>query len=251
MTARTHFTETKNNTEQALIGAADTAPVSAPPVTGPAKNQDAPAIRGIDIPGPHPSAKSRSTGRDGRVQINGLPGEKPVDMTARIGLSPTMLNAYASVSFTRNNPMVKISGTELDFGAWADMMVAKVNALAAGGTSQIEEQLLCQAATLEAAFVEMMRRASEHMGTPSGETYMRLGLKAQAQCRATLETLAEIKNPRPVFINAKQANVANGNQQVNNTQGPQQVNNGSAPDSATSRAGENRNPENELLEGPQ
>ena len=44
---------------------------------------------------------------------------------------------------------------------------------------------------------------------------MRLALKAQGQCRATLETLATIKNPPVVF--ARQANIAQGPQQVNNT----------------------------------
>ena len=43
---------------------------------------------------------------------------------------------------------------------------------------------------------------------------MRLALKAQSQCRATLETLATIKNP-PVVI-ARQANISSGPQQVNN-----------------------------------
>jgi hypothetical protein len=43
---------------------------------------------------------------------------------------------------------------------------------------------------------------------------MRLALKAQSQCRVTLETLAAIKNPPLVF--AKQANIAHGAQQVNN-----------------------------------
>jgi len=46
------------------------------------------------------------------------------------------------------------------------------------------------------------------------ERLMRLGLKAQSQSRATLETLATIKNPTTVF--ARQANVAHGPQQVNN-----------------------------------
>ena len=48
----------------------------------------------------------------------------------------------------------------------------------------------------------------------ASEKYMKLELKAQAQCRATIETLAAIKNPPVVF--AKQANIANGPQQVNN-----------------------------------
>jgi hypothetical protein len=38
------------------------------------------------------------------------------------------------------------------------------------------------------------------------DRYLRLGLKAQSQCRATLETLVQIKNP-PVVV-ARQANIA-------------------------------------------
>lgn len=71
----------------------------------------------------------------------------------------------------------------------------------------------------------------------ASERYLRLALKAQNQCRSTLETLAAIKNPPVVF--AKQANInqGNGNQQVNN----------STPAPAT-HAGKNINQQNELLE---
>jgi hypothetical protein len=47
------------------------------------------------------------------------------------------------------------------------------------------------------------------------ERMMRPGLKAQGQSRATLETLAAIKNPPMVF--ARQANIVHGPQQVSNT----------------------------------
>ena len=47
------------------------------------------------------------------------------------------------------------------------------------------------------------------------EIYMRLALKAQSQCRSTLESLAKIKNP-PQLAFVKQANIAHGPQQVNN-----------------------------------
>jgi hypothetical protein len=43
---------------------------------------------------------------------------------------------------------------------------------------------------------------------------MRMALRAQNQCRTTLETLAGIKNPPVVY--AKQANVTTGPQQINN-----------------------------------
>ena len=48
----------------------------------------------------------------------------------------------------------------------------------------------------------------------TAERLMRLALKAQGQCRATLETLAVLKGPPTLF--AKQANIAAGPQQVNN-----------------------------------
>jgi hypothetical protein len=64
-----------------------------------------------------------------------------------------------------------------------------------------------------------------------------MALKAQNQCRMTLETLAAIKNPPMVF--AKQANINQGN-------GNQQVNNGMpAPASRTEKI---INQQNELLE---
>ena len=46
--------------------------------------------------------------------------------------------------------------------------------------------------------------------------FVSLALKAQNQSRATLDTLANIKNPRQTVI-TKQANISNGPQQVNNT----------------------------------
>ena len=46
------------------------------------------------------------------------------------------------------------------------------------------------------------------------ECNMRMALRAQSQCRATLETLAAIKNPPVLF--ARQANVTTGPQQINN-----------------------------------
>ena len=76
--------------------------------------------------------------------------------------------------------------------------------------------LMAQAHTLDAIFNNLMRRASGHMGQNSDavERYMKFGLRAQSQCRATLETLAYIKNP-PMVI-ARQANLTTAPQQVNN-----------------------------------
>jgi hypothetical protein len=100
----------------------------------------------------------------------------------------------------------------------------------AGKMDRVEATLITQANTLDLVFNSLLRRAACQEMLPQYETFMRLALKAQSQCRTTLETLAEIKNPKPMaFI--KQQNMA-AVQQVNNT-----------------LAQEKKNRPNELLEG--
>ena len=110
-----------------------------------------------------------------------------------------------------------------------------------GNLERAEAMLLIQAHTLDAIFNNLARRAALNAGEYLGacETYLRLALKAQSQCRATLETLATVKNPPPVAF-VRQAHIAHG---------PQQVNNGPLPASGEpSRARESENQQSRLLE---
>jgi hypothetical protein len=102
-----------------------------------------------------------------------------------------------------------------------------------GDMGRGESMLITQAHTLDAIVNNLARRAARNFGEylQAGETYMHLALKAQSQCRATLETLAAVKNPPIVY--AQQANIAAG---------PQQVNNGIE----ASRTGENEIQQNKL-----
>jgi hypothetical protein len=113
-------------------------------------------------------------------------------------------------------------------------------ALRRGDLTDAERMLMAQATTLDVIFNQLARRAALHVGQSVGacDAYLRLALKAQSQCRATLETLSLVKNPRPVSF-VRQANIANG---------PQQVNNGSP--SPASRARQNESQPIELLEHP-
>lgn len=92
----------------------------------------------------------------------------------------------------------------------------KVAQVKKGDLSNLEATLTAQAITLDSIFSEMARRGALNMGidVESCDRYMRLALKAQSQCRATIETLAAIKCP-PVVI-ARQANFSAGHQQINN-----------------------------------
>ena len=111
-----------------------------------------------------------------------------------------------------------------------------------GDLSVADTLLIGQATALNAISHEMFRRAwlnaGEHL--EAMDLYMRLGLKAQSQCRATLESLAKIKNPPNVAF-VKQANIAHGHQQVNN--GVQ-----SGGDGAVGRVEKTETPPIELLE---
>ena len=55
-----------------------------------------------------------------------------------------------------------------------------------------EATLLGQAAALNAIFADMARRAQAHMGRPgrAAERYLRLAMRAQNQCRATLKPIS-------------------------------------------------------------
>lgn len=84
-----------------------------------------------------------------------------------------------------------------------------------GDMRPVEGMLYRQAKTLETMFTSLARRAANQDGLKQFQVNLTLALKCQAQCRSTLEALAEIKNPRPVQF-VKQANMTTGPQQVNN-----------------------------------
>lgn len=102
-----------------------------------------------------------------------------------------------------------------------------------GDMAGVEATLVAQADTLDAVFNAMLLRAMNNQtNLQHFEGFMRIAMKAQAQCSLTLRTLSEIKNPRQTaFI--KQQN--NANQQI--------VNNALADAQETGKT------PNELLEG--
>ncbi len=67
-----------------------------------------------------------------------------------------------------------------------------------GDRSFVSDALIGQASTLDALFCKSLRRAQLNLGTHSEavDRYLRLALKAQSSCRATLEALARLHQPR-------------------------------------------------------
>lgn len=187
------------------------------------------------------SKKPKPTPADPKntLQVAGLNAD-PDRVTAQITLRPSVQGAITIKQWTK--PLGENDLTHL-----VDELRALSDAAIDGNLKRGEAMLMVQAQTLDALFNELARRAGNNLGhyPDTVDKYMRLGLKAQSQCRTTIETLAEIKNPRPVAF-VKQANIANN----------QQINNGSQPPSelidqyAQAHAGarEIKNQPNELLE---
>jgi|NGEPerStandDraft_6_1074524.scaffolds.fasta_scaffold31451_2 hypothetical protein len=128
-----------------------------------------------------------------------------------------------------------VSG-DVDIGKLMMQLQEQARLANSGNLARSEAMLIIQAHTLDAIFNNLARRASAAEYLPQFEAYLRLGLKAQSQCRATLETLSEMKNPKPIAF-VQQANIANGPQQVNN-----------AANEVPSRAEKAENLQNKLLE---
>lgn len=84
-----------------------------------------------------------------------------------------------------------------------------------GNLRRQEGTLVAQAHTLDALFANLLHQSVNSKMLGQMETYMRLALKAQSQCRTTIETLNLMKNP-PSAMFVRQQNNANGPQQINN-----------------------------------
>lgn len=143
-------------------------------------------------------------------KIHSAPTTRTVTLQPHeIVLSSTTLNAAVMGAWGKFAGDVNLQALVNDLGE----QTCKVQD---GDMGPIEGMLFRQAKTLETMFTNLARRAAVQDNLKQFQTHLTLALKAQAQCRSTLEALAEIKNPKPVTF-VKQANMAQGHQQVNNT----------------------------------
>jgi hypothetical protein len=121
----------------------------------------------------------------------------------RTYLKPTVTAALTMRTWNNTLPVDGLHGA----------LAEQIKKVASGDLSRPENILLCQAHTLDFLFSELAQKAHCQQHMPNYEAFMRMALRAQNQCRCTLETLSNIKNPPVVF--AKQANISNGHQQIN------------------------------------
>jgi hypothetical protein len=177
------------------------------------------------------------------ITMTETPGKSRDRQIAELALGGVGNSATVAAGFAQG-----IYG-ELSLTDCVTLLAEKAADVHKGKLHDAETLLMSQAVALDAIFASLAQRAQHNLGEylDAADRYMRLALKAQGQCRATLETLAAIKNP-PVVI-AKQANVANGPQQVNNTVTVEDTNFRIIPRVGAPARAENSNfVRNELLE---
>jgi len=116
-----------------------------------------------------------------------------------------------------------VMGKDADMNVLIDELRQTFTDVKGGDLHTIEAMLVSQATALQTIFTSLARRAQEQQQQRHFEAFLGLALKAQSQSRATISALVDLKYPRQATF-VKQANIANGPQQVNNggTAGPLQ-----------------------------
>ena len=160
--------------------------------------------------------------------------DQPPDvLTAHLVTGGLLNNAVLVTDFSKS-----YMGDDVSLTHCMEALRQKTDALHDNDMKPVETLLMSQALALDTMFAALARRASATMDQhlDAADKFMRLALKAQSQCRTTLETLANIKNPQP-YIQHNRAQY-------------QQVNNGVALPPETPPARENQKYTNELLDAP-
>ncbi len=168
---------------------------------------------------------------DDRLDVKALPApdvsrEEADKVCAAVVLTPEL----AALRVIQGAEKDSGFGDLIDIAAIGRQLREQAAAVNRGDLSHAEAMLINQATALQSLFARLAERGMGCEQHSAFEANMRMALRAQSQCRATLETLAAIKNPPMIF--ARQANISHGHQQVNN---------------APTRAEKNQNQPNELL----
>lgn len=146
------------------------------------------------------------------LQIEQTPDETGAQAMARKFLQPSLKNAGAASGF-----MVKMFGDGDErpgLHDYATHVQTVAKAAEAGDIGMVSQVLAAQALTLDAMFAELARRTAMNMGDyiNASERYGRLALKAQSNCRATLEALVKLHQPREQTV--RHVHVNEGGQAV-------------------------------------
>ena len=170
----------------------------------------------------------------------GDPCTSTPESKANAALMPSINSALVIEAYQGN-----LLGKDPDLMTLVDGLNDTFKEVKAGDMQGMEAMLISQATALQTIFTSLARKAQSQEYLKNYESFLGLALKAQAQSRATITALVDLKYPRQATY-VKQANIAHGAQQVNNGTAPQQFRDQYAHTPAPAK--EIENPQNKLLE---
>ena len=157
---------------------------------------------------------------------------------AKMATMPSV-NAAAVIEAYQSN----VVGKDVDMSELVSTLQDSFKASKEGDLGRLECMLVGQATALQSIFTSLARRATQQEHMKNYDVFLSLALKAQAQSRATIQAVIELKYPKQVAF-VRQANISHGPQQVNNAPHVE------TKMHARARTEKNQVQQNELLEDP-
>lgn len=144
------------------------------------------------------------------LEIPAKQGQTGLEATTEFLLKPSFLAAKVIDTDKR-----QLSKDLIDLQYTQAMLERSIGEVKQGNLADVEAMLYSQAYALNVMFATLMTRANRQECMQPTQALMSLAFKAQNQSRTTLQALIQLKQPsQTTFV--KQANIAQGHQQVNN-----------------------------------
>ena len=174
------------------------------------------------------------------LPVSRLPEQSPAQALARTALRPAINGAVVVKAYQGN-----LLGKDVDMSELVQGLTDSCKRVNDGDLSTLEAMLVSQATALQTVFTSLVCRAQVQTQQRHLEAFLGLAFKAQAQSRATISALVELKYPRQATF-VKQANIAHGPQQVINAGATGELKEQYAQ--ARAHAGKSELEQNKLLE---
>ena len=157
--------------------------------------------------GSAPKTAEKAFGSSKKASLNVAPieGETDGQTMARTILDPSVRHALSASAFAGQAFGTSVEAGITEFAGY----VRSAGGRAEGGDLSMTSQMLtAQAITLDTMFSEFARRAALNVSEylEAAERYGRLAMKAQSNCRATLEALAKLHQPCEQTVRHVQVN---------------------------------------------
>jgi len=131
--------------------------------------------------------KDPKKAKEGVLQITRDPNKSDERVLAEVVMNPIVRNSHLA-----GRVGVQLFGDRKnDLEETINIAMDNCKAVREGKLDEQKNMLTCQATTLDTLFTELAGRAFNNVGhyPETVERYMRLALKAQSQCKATIEAL--------------------------------------------------------------